>query len=253
VAKLLERQQADRELHHQQLEAERQKQEAAAQLALAESEGTRKGTTYEDLIDSILHDACGPYNGEIDCTRNREGLISRCKKGDWVIAFEQAPAPRTVRVVVETKDSKLSAPAIRRELHEAMRNRDADAALLVLATHQHAPGGKSLLVNPETRQVIVVHARDEHQPLMLEVGIQITRMLALQHAAMQAGAASELDLAELSRLVAAIATAVDEAKATATHTSAARRALDKVDETYAALAAKAVAACNELTRRLRDA
>src|SRR6201999_1864216 len=118
-------------------------------------------------------------------------------------------------VVVETKDSKLSAPAIRRELQEAMSNRDADAPVLVLAAQEHSPGGQSLWVTPDTRQVIVVHGRDESQPLMLLVGIQITRMLALQHAAMQAGAAGDLDVAELTRLVATVAAAVDEAKAAA--------------------------------------
>jgi hypothetical protein len=251
IATLLARFQAERELHQQELAAERMKQDAAALLAAAQAKGTQKGATYEETIDKHLHATCAPYEGEVEATHTVAGLIPGCKKGDWVVSFRDASVPRPVRVVVETKDKKLSPAAIRTELEEAAKNRDADAALIVLAGAELAPGGRLLHVSVATRQVLVVQGRDEQDALMLDIGVQLTRAIALQHAAMQAGAATDLDLSELGRLVHDIIEAIDRAKSTTTHTNAARKALDKIDAAYGELAARANAACAQLTSRLR--
>ena len=191
VATLLERFQAERELHQQELEAERAKRDAAAQLAAAEWKSTQKGATYEETIDKHLHATCAPYEGEVEATHTVAGLIPGCQKGDWVVSFSDTSVPRPVRVVVETKDKKLSVAAIRRELEEAAQNRNADAALIVLAGSELAPGGCPLRVSIATRHVLVVQGRDEQDTLMLDIGIQLARAIAMQHVAMQAGAATE--------------------------------------------------------------
>ncbi len=254
ITQLVGRIQAERELHQQQLEAERAKREADARVAQVEAKSTQKGATYESEIDILLHGSCAPYSGEIELTRDGTGLLPNCKKGDWVVAFEESWVPRIVRVVVENEGPKASSiPALRKELGEAMQNRDADAALVVLASRELAPGGKLLTVNPLTRQIVIVHARDEQDNLMLDVGIQLARTLALQHATVQAGTAHGVDIGEMSRLVGEIVGAVDAAKATLTQTNAARRSLDKIDDIYQQLAERAQKACGELTSRLRAA
>jgi hypothetical protein len=99
----------------------------------------------------------------------------------------------------------------------------------------------------------VVQRRDDPDTLMLQVGVQLARAIALQHVTAQSKSATDLDLGELTRLVNEITAAIDLAKTTTTHTNTARKSLEKIDAVYGELTARARNACEELTKRLRGA
>ena len=85
-----------------------------------------------------------------------------------------------------------------------------------------------LRVSIATRHALVVQGRDEQDTLMLDIGIELARAIAMQHVAMQAGEATDLDVSELGRLVGEIIEAIDKAKATTnTRTRPARHSTDR--------------------------
>jgi hypothetical protein len=102
----------------------------------------------------------------------------RSRKGDFVITLD----PGTVngaclRVVVECKDRTVSGRAMREELDEAKRNRDAAVALVVFSA-THAPSG---IAPFDVRQGNVYCALDPQAPeaATLEAALRLARLLAI--------------------------------------------------------------------------
>ena len=69
------------------------------------------------------------------------GDVIRSRKGDFVVTLDpEAARGSTLRIVVECKDRRISGRAMREELAEARRNRDACVGLVVFSA-AHAPSG----------------------------------------------------------------------------------------------------------------
>ena len=90
--------------------------------------------------------------------------------------------PRTadgasLRVVVECKDRAVSGRAMREELQEARRNRDAAVALVVFSA-AHAPAGIAPF-DVRTGDVYCALDPDGPEPATLEAALRLARLLAV--------------------------------------------------------------------------
>jgi hypothetical protein len=133
----------------------------------------------------------------------------RSRKGDFVITLD----PKTVngarlRIVVECKDRSISGRAMREELDEARRNRDAAVALVVFSA-AHAPAG---IAPFDVRQGSVYCVVDPQAPdaATLEAAMRLARLLAAI-AVRQAG--TEIDAAAVRDALARIGPELDALRA----------------------------------------
>ena len=153
--------------------------EAAATARASErARSTAKGADFEDLVEDLLAHSLRGTDHLLERTSDAAGDMLRSRKGDFVITLD----PGTVngaclRVVVECKDRTISGRAMREELDEARRNRDAAVALVVFST-THAPAG---IAPFDVRQGNVYCALDPQapEPATLEAALRLARLLAV--------------------------------------------------------------------------
>lgn len=153
--------------------------EAAANARASErARSAAKGGDFEDLVEDLLAASLRGTDHLLERTADAAGDVLRSRKGDFVITLD----PRTVegaslRVVVECKDRAISGRAMREELEEARRNRDAAVALVVFSS-THAPTG---IAPFDVRMGDVYCALDPEAPdaATLEAAVRLARLLAV--------------------------------------------------------------------------
>ena len=131
---LLVRQMGDLE---KQLQALRLEKEKLEDVAAERERGTAKGRTFEQLVADTVDDlavAQGDVAEAVGDFREATG-----KRGDVVVGVDGCAGPARGRLVFEAKDSRMSTPAALRELDEAMAERSADFAVLVVPTEGEVP------------------------------------------------------------------------------------------------------------------
>lgn len=102
----------------------------------------------------------------------------RSKKGDFVITLDpETVRGATLRLVVECKDRKVSGRAMRDELAEARRNRDAAVGLVVF-TPAHAPTGIAPF-DVRMGDVYCVIDPANPEPATLDAALRLARLLAM--------------------------------------------------------------------------
>ncbi len=120
-----------------QLQALRLEKEKLEDVAAERERGTAKGRTFEQLVADTVDDlavAQGDVAEAVGDFREATG-----KRGDVVVAVDGCAGPARGRLVFEAKDSRMSTPAALRELDEAMAERSADFAVLVVPTEGEVP------------------------------------------------------------------------------------------------------------------
>lgn len=130
-----------------------------------------KGFDYEDAMGALLQDVAAGLSDEYVDTRNTTGVISRCQKGDGVLAVEGGRA----QVVIEMTDSadRKWAPYF----DEAERNREANASLGIVPTAEQN-GGQSIRVLGTRRIVLAFDPRSDDRTLLRTV-IMLLRASAM--------------------------------------------------------------------------
>ncbi len=153
--------------------------EAAASARAGErARSAAKGADFEDLLEGMLADAVRGSDHVVERTSDLSGNVIRSKKGDFVMTLDPATTRGSaVRLVVEAKDRAVSGRAMRDELLEAKRNRDAAVGLVVFSV-SHAPAGISPF---DVRMGDVYCAIDPAQPdaATLDAALRLARLLAL--------------------------------------------------------------------------
>lgn len=153
--------------------------EAAATARASErAKSTAKGGDFEDLVEDLLADSVRGSDHLLERTSEAAGDVIRSKKGDFVLTLDPATARgATLRVVIECKNRSVSGKAMRDELIEARRNRDAAVGLVVFST-THAPAG---IAPFDVRMGDVYCAIDpqDPEPATLEAAVRLARLLAL--------------------------------------------------------------------------
>lgn len=184
--------------------------EAAATARAGErARSTAKGADFEDLIEGLLADSLRGTDHLLERTSDAAGDMLRSKKGDFVITLDPAATRgASLRLVVECKDRSVSGRAMRDELEEARRNRDAAVALVVFSS-THAPVG---IAPFDVRMGNVYCAIDPSapEPATLDAALRLARLLA--HSTMRHDGA-EVDAAAVREALTRIGPELDALRA----------------------------------------
>ena len=151
---------------------------AGAARASERARSSAKGTDFEDVVEGLLAEAVRGSDHVVERTGDLAGDVLRSKKGDFVVTLDpDTVRGATLRVVVECKDRAISGKAMRDELAEARRNRDAAVGLVVFS-EGHAPAG---IAPFDVRRGDVYCAIDPAapEPATLEAAVRLARLLAL--------------------------------------------------------------------------
>ena len=120
-----------------QLQALRLEKEKLEDVAAERERGTAKGRTFEQLVADTIDElalAQGDVAQAVGDFREATG-----KRGDVVVGLDACAGPARGRLVFEAKDSRMSTPRALAELDEAMAERSADFAVLVVPTEGEVP------------------------------------------------------------------------------------------------------------------
>jgi hypothetical protein len=162
------------ELEVQRLHAER---ERTADVAEAEEAGTRKGRTYEEAVYEAL-DAVAIGQGDV---AEAVGDLREAtgKTGDVVVGIDGCSGPVRGRIVFEAKNSQLTRPKALRELDDALAERNADFAVLVVPSEEKVPARMAPLREYNGDKLIVTFDPEEGSRLALEVAYALARARVL--------------------------------------------------------------------------
>ena len=153
--------------------------EAAATARAGErAKSAAKGADFEDLLEGMLADAVRGTDHLVERTSDEAGHVLRSKKGDFVLTLDPATTRgAAVRIVVEAKDRVISGRAMRDEIGEARRNRDAAIGLVVFSA-ANAPAGIAPF-DVRMGDVYCAIDPDDPQPATLDAAVRLARLLAL--------------------------------------------------------------------------
>jgi hypothetical protein len=231
----------------EQLTDVREKLAAAKATATERERSTAKGSDFESAVAAAVEYVHAPYEDLVVEVANTIGARGG-KTGDISVHVNrEAARGKDIRIVVEAKCRALSLPAALKELDAAMENREAQAGVLVFRSVQNAPlAGRCFRVFPGNRLMVVF---DEDQgEFALEVACNVARMCALRTAHEQP---VRYHAERVSTCVRKLAAILDDAKAIARGTNAARKGLDQIDTGYSTLRSNASAVLEELSSALR--
>jgi hypothetical protein len=175
----------------QELQGLRDEKSKAEQLAEAEDAGTRKGRTYEESVFEAV-DAIALAQGD---TAEAVGDVKEAlgKTGDVVVGIGGCAGPALGRIVFEAKNSQLTRPKALKELEDALAERNADFAVLVVPGEEKVPAKMSPLREYNGDKMIVTYDPEEGSRLALEVAYGLARARVM----MARGDADALDAGAL--------------------------------------------------------
>ncbi|MGH7745104.1 MAG: hypothetical protein ACREQ5_09940, partial [Candidatus Dormibacteria bacterium] len=163
-----------------------------------------KGATLETWVGSVLAPMAAARGESLDHCADDEGVIARCKTGDYVTAIDNMHTRGLdASVVVEAKNRHKTVGALRNELARARENRGARAALGIIAR----PDLKADPIAIYDKINVIVSLPDFGKPdadygayeKLIGNGLIIARLLAI--AAVEAPVAETVDLHRLQGLV----------------------------------------------------
>jgi hypothetical protein len=167
------RQMAELEKQVQALRLEKEKLE---EVGAERERGTAKGRTFEEAVAEAV-DAIALAQGDV---AEAVGDITEAggKVGDVVVAIDATAGPARGRIVIEAKDRRLSGPKALGELDQAMAERSADYAMLVVPTEEEVPA-KMQALREYNGDKLVVALDPDVGSLALEVGYRLARARVL--------------------------------------------------------------------------
>jgi hypothetical protein len=189
-------------------ELQRVRDEQGKQIELAEAEeaGTRKGRGFEQVVHDAL-DRIAIAQGDV-CEAVGDVKGATGKKGDVIVDIDACSGPPRGRVVFEAKDQRLSAPDAVRELDEALANRDADFAVLVVPSEGKVPARMLPLREFGGDKMIVAHDLEDGSTL----GLQVAYALARARVLMASGGGDTIDAAALGEAAERAIAAVNDVR-----------------------------------------
>jgi hypothetical protein len=152
--------------------------EAQLELAAERERGTGKGRTFEQRAFELAEDlarARGDVAHHVGDERTAEGG----KRGDIVIELDAASGQSKGRIAIDAKDEKLSKNKAWEVLNEALEQRDARFAILVVASDEKVPSGREILHEYEGNKMIVTLDKDILDERALELAYRYARCRCL--------------------------------------------------------------------------
>jgi hypothetical protein len=168
-----------------QLEGEvkrlRDADEAQAELHAERERGTGKGREFEQHAFELVEQmAVG--RGDVAHHVGDERSASGGKKGDIVIEIDAASGAAKGRIAIDAKDEKLSKNAAWGVLNEALAERHAGFAILLVASEEKVPSGRQQLHEYEGNKMIVALDKESMDPAALELAYRYARCRCLMAA-----------------------------------------------------------------------
>jgi hypothetical protein len=229
-----------------QLQALRLEKEKLEEVGAERERGTAKGRTFEEAVAEAV-DGIALAQGDV---AEAVGDLKEAtgKVGDVVVAIDACNGPARGRIVIEAKDRRLSAPKALKELDDAMAERSADFAVLVVPTEDEVPA-KMEPLREYNRDKLIVALDPGAGSLALELGYRLARARVLMKRsdadAIDAGAVG--DVAE--RALAALA----EERKVKQQLTGAKTSIDKAYEHVDAMTARVRGLLQEIDALVRPA
>jgi hypothetical protein len=159
-----------------QLQALRLEKEKLEEVGAERERGTAKGRTFEEAVAEAV-DALALAQGDV-AEAVGDFKEATGKVGDVVVAIDACNGPARGRIVIEAKDARLSHRNALAELDNAISERSADVALLVVPSDDEVPA-KMQQLREYNGDKLVVAFEPDHDPLPLEVAYRLARARAL--------------------------------------------------------------------------
>jgi len=170
----VEKRMADLQVELQALRDQRQKDE---ELDAERERGTAKGRTFEEAVYEAVESIAAGQGDDCDAVGDLRGATG--KTGDVVVAIDACTGPARGRVVFEAKHEKLSKPKAFKQLDAAMRQREADYAVLVVPAEDELPARTRALHEYNGDKLLVAWDPDGDGSLTLEVAYSLARARVL--------------------------------------------------------------------------
>ena len=227
-----------------QLQALRLEKEKLEEVEAERERGSAKGRTFEEHVAETI-DRVALAQGDV-AQAVGDFVEATGKVGDVVVAIDAAHGPARGRLVIEAKDSRLSQPRAMKELNDALAERSADFALLVVPTEAELPA-KVEPLREYNGNKIVVALDPETGTLALELAYRLARARVLMKRSDADGVDADALRATVER---ALATLGEERKVKQQLTGA-KTGIDKAYELVEAMAAQVRAELDEIDSLVR--
>jgi hypothetical protein len=171
--------------------------DADRRVAEAEDAGTRKGYTFEELVNDAVTQIASARGDAVSHT-GATVAEGGGKKGDTLVELGGAEGPSSGRILFEAKDRRLSRNHAWAQLNDGMETRAASFAVLVVAGEHRLPADSSPLTEYEGNKMIVAVDRDDPSGIALEVAYRLAaaRTLMARDAELNVDAVAVRDTAE---------------------------------------------------------
>src|SRR5688500_8893755 len=159
-----------------QMQALRLEKEKLEEVEAERERGTAKGRTFEEAVADAVDElalAQGDVAEAVGDLKEATGKV-----GDVVVAIDGCNGPARGRIVIEAKDRRLSGPKAIHELDQAMAERSADFAVLVVPTEDEVPA-KMEPLREYNGDKLIVALDPEAGSLPLEYAYRIARARVL--------------------------------------------------------------------------
>lgn len=167
--------------------------------------GHVKGIEFEKDLYDVFAEIGRAVGDETDLVRGTVGVISRCKKGDYIATLGETSGGPGLKLVVEVKDQPVKLKDAIDELQEAKKNREAEGGIFVFSrgTEPSEVGdfrrvGEDFYVTVDKDDL-----RADKPLLFLESAYRIARALIV--AAVRKQTSDEIDLQKIEDQVDALA------------------------------------------------
>jgi hypothetical protein len=174
-----------------ELQGLRDEREKLEEIAAERERGTAKGRDFEEEVAEAIDSIARARDDDSDPVGDVKGAKGRT--GDIVVSIDACKGPPRGRIVFEAKNSRMSKPKALEELDEAMDERDADFAVLVVPTEEKVPARMHSLREYNGDKMIVTWDPESDSPLALEVAYSLARARVL----MVRGEADGIDAAAI--------------------------------------------------------
>jgi hypothetical protein len=229
-----------------ELQALRDEKDKLEEVGAEREKGTAKGRTFEESVFDAV-DAIALSQGDVaDAVGDLREATG--KVGDIVVAIDGCNGPARGRVVIEAKDRKLSNPRALAELDQAMAERSADFAVLVVPTEDEVPA-KLEPLREYNGDKLVVALDPESGTLPLELAYRLARARVL----MKRSDADGIDAGALRDTVERGLAALAEERKVKQQLTGAKTSIDKAYDLVEAMAGRVRGHLQEIDILVRPA
>jgi hypothetical protein len=226
----------------QELEGLRGDREKQAELAEERERGSAKGRTFEEAVFEAVDAIAAAQGDSADAVGDVKEATG--KVGDVVVDIDGAAGAPRGRVVFEAKNRQLSRPKALAELDEALAERDAQFAVLVVPSEEKVPARLSPLREYNGDKLIACFDPDESSDLALEVAYSLARARVL----MARGDDEGVDAAMLRDTVERALTAMEDVRRIKLQLSGATTGIEKARDLLDEMAGRVRALLEEIDR-----